>query len=97
MADSCFQLGYWIAKKQSLPEFEANNYFSFEDFRKIQSNRNDHVNRDQLSSRLEQKSLEDDFPYIKPTVNVENSRFRVILEVLASNNILPAGLDSTEI
>lgn len=97
MVDSCIQLGYWIAKKQTLPEFEGNHYFSFDEFRTQANQRPGLVNRGELSSRLEQKSMEDDFPYVKATVNVENSKFRIILEILASNNILPPNFDSTDI
>lgn len=89
MVDACIQLGYWIAKKQTLPEFEGNHYFSFDEFRSQAINRPGIIGRGDLTFRLEQKSLQDDFPYIKPSVNVENSKFRIILEVLASNTILP--------
>jgi hypothetical protein len=50
MIDACIQLGYWIAKKQTLPEFENNNYFSFDEFR-IQSNRH-LINRNDVSNRI---------------------------------------------
>ena len=77
MIDSILLLGYWIAKRQELPQFEDHQYFNFEEFQNDSSRFM--MNRNIEISYL--KKISDSFNYIRPTVTVEKSKFRILLEV----------------
>jgi hypothetical protein len=88
MLDSFAQLGYWIYKKQTMPEIVSNEQFRFDEF-KNNNTTQIMLNRQDIEQKISQKTIEDNFPYIKSTVKIENSKFKIILEILVSNNILP--------
>lgn len=71
-------LGYWIAKRQELPEFSNHNYFNFNEIQNLNSTRNI-MNRNIEISELRKTS--ENFAYIRPTVSVEKGQFRIVLEI----------------
>lgn len=77
LVNSLLILGSWIAKRQELPEFMDNKYFSFEDFQASSSK--SMINRNIEISYM--RKISDNFRYIHPIVSVEKNKFRVVLEI----------------
>jgi hypothetical protein len=78
--DSCAQLAYWAVKKQSLPQFQRPTSRDIAPFRfGLTSNRP----RPDSSHISQCPSSQDYFPYITPTVTVQNGRIRIVLERLS--------------
>ena len=82
LINSILILGYWIAKRQELPQFEENKYFSFEEFQAMNTTRY-LMNRNIEISYL--RKISEAFSYIHPVVSVEKSKFRIILEIFDHN------------
>lgn len=83
--DSLALITYWVVKKQSLPQFQLHT--------------NDEINALKHHSKLLQnvvditersfrKASDDGFPYILPFVSVENSRIKIILEIINYSQFL---------
>lgn len=72
VADSTLQLIYWIAKRQSLPEFQTSQTAE-KDFLKHESKILHHRQPSHW------KSKNDVFPYIRPLVSIEDGRIRIAL------------------
>ena len=89
LVNSAVILLYWVAKRQELPQFEENKYFSFEEFRATNSSRY-MINRNIEVSYM--RKISDSFHYIHPIVSVEKSKFRITLEIYDDPH-----LDDTEL
>lgn len=78
--DSCAQLAYWAVKKQSLPQFQRPTSRDIAPFRfGLTPSRP----RPESSHVSQCPSSQDYFPYITPTVTVQNGRIRIVLERLS--------------
>jgi hypothetical protein len=83
MLTSIVQFTYWVIKRQSLPQFITYIEVNLDQLK------NNELRQDFISDRIKHKSYSSaTFPFLIPTVSVENGLIKIVLEVLAgsSNN-----------
>jgi hypothetical protein len=77
IVDSVAQFTYWVAKQQSLPQFQVHTNAEIDSLKHQSKLIQNFLDTD----RSFRKPSEDAFPFILPFVSVDNGRIKVILEI----------------